>query len=265
MNASPHISLIFVNYRSSQLLFNALTSLFSFEQESDLFEVIVVNNDISESQELQELKRIFPFLLIESGENIGFGRGNNLGAERARGKILGFINPDVLWVGPLLHKMTRFFNEKPAIGVLGMALLSEDKSPEPWSAGPEPSLANLFRNNLFHSKYAAWKEPGLSFPDWVSGGALYIRTELFSAIGGFDERFFLYFEDVDLCTEARKRGFSIARHASFPLIHLGGKSQLSPLLQKKHFYDSQKGYFGKHRPGWEKKALAFLRVFFCRI
>ncbi|MEK9151202.1 MAG: glycosyltransferase [Patescibacteria group bacterium] len=262
MNASPHISLIFVNYRSAQYLAAALRSLFSFERETDFFEVIVVNNDASESPVLQELRRASPFILIENDRNSGFGSGGNLGARQARGRILGFINPDVLWAGVLLSDIIRLFDEERKIGILGMALLDADQHPEAWSAGLEPSLVTLFRNNIFPSGQAVWRKDGLSFPDWVSGGALFIRSALFSEIGGFDERFFLYYEDVDLCTEARKRGFSVARHSSLPLVHLGGRSNLSPGLQKKHFYDSQKKYFDKRRPAWEGKALRFLRFFF---
>ncbi len=265
MNANPHISLIFVNYQSVRYLSSALESLFSFERETDLFEVIVVNNDVSESKDLEILKQSFPFLLLESGGNIGFGGGNNRGAAVARGDILGFINPDVLWIGTYLLRIEFLFSQKKRIGVLGMALLAENKHQEAWSVGMEPSIPRLFRDNLFPAKQAFWKKTGLSSSDWVSGGGLFIRTELFSAIDGFDEHFFLYFEDVDLCTEARKRGFLVAHHPSFPLIHLGGKSNPSTRFQKKHFYASQKQYFAKHRPRWESKVLACLQFFFCRI
>jgi len=265
MDANPHTSLIFVNYRSARYLAGALESLFSFERETDLFEVIVVNNDASESQELRELRRRLPFLLVESGENSGFGSGNNRGSFLARGKILGFINPDVLWTGVHLRKIARFFDEKAKVVVLGMALLGEDKRPEAWSAGMEPSLSTLFRNNLFPAKQAFLGNETVSFPDWVSGAGLFVRAELFSAIGGFDERFFLYFEDVDLCAEVRKRGFLVARHPSFTLIHLRGKSSHSDRFQKKHFYVSQKQYFAKRRSRWESRALACLQFFFCRI
>ena len=262
MNASPHISLVFVNYRSAQYLAAALRSLFSFERETDFFEVIVVNNDASESPALQELRRTFPFALIENGRNSGFGSGGNLGARQARGQILGFINPDVLWTGAHLRGITRLFDEDRSIGIVGMALLDTDRRPETWSAGDEPSLTNMLCNNIFPSGRSLWRKDGLSFPDWVSGGALFIRAPLFSEIGGFDERFFLYFEDVDLCMEARKRGFRAARHAAFSLIHLGGRSALSRGLRKKHFYASQKRYFDKRRPVWESKALGVLQSFF---
>ncbi|MFZ2187269.1 MAG: glycosyltransferase family 2 protein [Candidatus Moraniibacteriota bacterium] len=264
MNTKPDISLIFVNYRSVRYLAKALESLFSFEKETGLFEVIVVNNDVSEGSSLEALGLRFPFLLIENGTNIGFGRGNNVGAKRAQGKLLGFINPDILWAGPHLRGIGGVFAEKKQIGILGMGMVDAKRREEAWSAGTEPSLANLFRNNLLAPQQSYWKAPGLSFPDWVSGGALFVQKDLFSLIGGFDERFFLYFEDVDLCKEARRRGFSVARSADHALIHLGGQSSHSPQLQKKHFYASQRKYFEKHRPAWEKHAVKWLQFFFCK-
>lgn len=263
MNTNPQVSLIFVNYRSAWYLKKALESLFSFEKEKYFFEVIIVNNDSTEQSTLEELKQTFPFLLIENSENIGFGGGNNIGVRQARGGIVGFINPDVLWIGTYLRGIAGIFDEKKNVGILGMRMLDIDKKEEAWSAGKEPSLANLFRNNIFPLRRSHWKTGELAFSDWVSGGALFIRKNLFSLIGGFDERFFLYFEDVDLCKKVRARGFSVVRHRAYPLIHLGGKSRPSAHLQKTHFYLSQKKYFEKYRPVWENKILRLLQFFFC--
>lgn len=259
MNASQ-ISLIFVNYGSVEYLANALKSLFVCERNADFFEVIVVNNDVSESQILINLQKTFTFQLVESGGNVGFGRGNNLGAKMARGKILGFINPDVIWTKECLSEIEHAFSSDVKLGILGMALLDENKKSEAWSFGKEPSLANLFYNNFFPLRTFG-KEEKISAQDWVSGGALFIPSSLFSAIGGFDERFFLYFEDVDLCASVCKRGFSVKRYADLPLVHLGSKSQISVTAQKKHFLESQRKYFEKWRPKWESKMLACLQVF----
>lgn len=264
MNASPSISLIFVNYRSAQYLAAALESLFSFEQEPGFFEIIVANNDPAESTALRALRQIYPFFLIESAGNNGFSRGNNLGARQAKGEILGFINPDVLWMGACLRKITQVFDEDRQTGVLGMALLDEKKRPEAWSVGPDPSLAAFLLNNLFPLRKGFSAREKTFSADWVSGGALFIRKGIFADIGGFDERFFLYFEDADLCKAVRERGFSVVCHPEFPLIHLGGKSQESKRLQKKHFYASQQKYFEKHRPAWERSVLKFFHSFFCK-
>lgn len=276
MNVSPKISIVFVNYRSALYLKSALASLFAFEPVADFFEVIVVNNDADESVLLQALKQEYSFSLIESGGNLGFGRGNNLGVKEARGDILAFINPDILWTGAHLEKIASLFDADQAVGIVGMTLLNEDEEPEMWSAGQAPSLFSLAHNNLLGAGWThlwryVWRfgqapteDPSSSSLDWVSGGGLCIRKDVFSAIGGFDERFFLYFEDVDLCTEVRLRGFSVVRRTDLPLIHLGGKSSPSTRLQKKHFYASQKQYFDKWRPRWERTVLSWLQFFFCR-
>jgi GT2 family glycosyltransferase len=264
MNTNPHISLIFVNYRSVSYLEKALNSLYSFEKERDFFEVIVVNNDVSETLLLEDLKQKFSFRLIKNSANVGFGGGNNIGAKQARGTIFGFINPDTLWIGKQLHSIGHFFDEKKDVGVLGMDILDDKKKKEIWSAGKSPSLLQLFINNTFPSRQAYWEEAGLSFPDWVSGCAHFIRKDLFSRISGFDEQFFLYFEDVDLCKRVRNLGFSVARHTDYPIIHLGGRSKHSAQLQKKHFYQSQQMYFDKHRTIWENKILQLLQLIFCQ-
>lgn len=262
MNTNPAISLIFVNYRSARYLKAALESLFFFEKETSFYEVLVVNNDPSESDQLEALRQIFPFLLIESGENSGFGRGNNLGASQAKGSFLGFINPDVRFTGPYFQQILAVFREKPQLGVLGMALLDEKRQPEEWSGGTDPSLWTVFLNNVFPSRKLSRSDHEPFSLDWVSGGALFIRKELFTTIGGFDERFFLYFEDVDLCKEVRQRGFSVLRDPELSLIHLGGKSQESAHLQKKYFALSQREYFRKHRPRWEVFFLECLQFLF---
>lgn len=263
METKTRISIIFVNYQSSRYLRGAFESLFSLEPETDFFEVIVANNDVSEYDSLRDLQQAFPFSIIETGGNVGFGHANNAGADRARGEILAFINPDVLWTGTCLRKIAGFLDENRKVGVLGMAILDENNRPEAWSAGFEPSLATLLWNNVFPFRRSFHEEKGPSFFDWVSGGALFVRRDLFFEIGGFDDRFFLYFEDVDLCTEARKHGVFVARHAGFPVIHLGSKSHASARLQKKHFYDSQQKYFDKHRPKWEGTILSWLQSVFC--
>jgi GT2 family glycosyltransferase len=261
MNVKPQISLIFVNYRSAEYFAGVLKSLFACEKKTGFFEVIVANNDVSENEVLVNLQKTFPFQLVESGGNIGFGRGNNLGVKLAQGKILGFVNPDIIWTDECLGKVASAFDLDQKLGVLGMALLDKNKKPEIWSFDKEPSLASLFYNNLFPSRQVLGEKEKISSQDWVSGGALFIRADLFSAIGGFDEQFFLYFEDVDLCREARKRGFSVKRDASLSLVHLGGSSHLSTRDQKKYFLESQKKYFAKHRPRWESLALNYLQIF----
>lgn len=262
MNTDPLISLIFVNYQSARYLKSALISIFSLEKESALFEILVVNNDQRESGLLKKIQETLPFILIENAQNNGFGAGNNLGAQKARGSILGFINPDTIWTETSLRRIGTFFEKEKKTGILSMTLIDQEKKEEAWGCGYEPTLLRLFRNNIFPENQTPWNKQGRSFPDWVSGCGLFIQKDLFFQVEGFDEQFFLYFEDVDLCKKVREAGFIVERNIDFPLIHFGGKSIRSNSMRKKQFYLSQKKYYKKHRPVWENIVLSLLHFFF---
>lgn len=262
MDTEPKISLIFVNYHSAKLLEKALESLYSYEKEKALFEVIVVNNDISETREIQVLKVKFAFIGVENETNAGFGQGANVGARLAHGDILGFINPDVLWTKECLPMIEKVWKEKRTLGVLGMHILDVQNKEEAWSAGKEPTLFGLFWRNIvpFWCEQQRGKKTALF--DWVSGCALFVRKDTFLDLGGFDEQFFLYFEDVDLCRRVREIGLAVVRDKHLPIIHHGGQSKQSTMLQKEQFYSSQKKYFEKWRPRWESKMLGRLHSLF---
>ncbi len=261
MAANPRISIIFVNYQSVWPLSLALRSLFLVEQELDLFEVIVVNNDNREQRALEQLAHYLPFRLVSSGTNIGFGQGANIGASLARGKIIGFLNPDTEWLEKRLKEVEGFMEKQPVPSILGFRLVDREGKQEPWSSGKTPNFAQLFFNNL----------PLLGFLrnfsenetlDWVSGGGLFIFREDFLGLGGFDKDFFLYFEDVDLCLRAKQRGMAVKCHHRFSLLHSGGKSFSSQSRQKRDFYASQSLYFHKHRPAFESVLVRLLHSFF---
>ena len=264
MDRQIDFSLVIVNYRSGRYLAGALESLGRAE-DVRRFEVIVVNNDSDESRLLAGLQRVFSFRLIESGENLGFGGGNNLGVQAARGTIVGFINPDTLWGEAKLEAIARLFQSDGALGARGLSLVTLSGQPERWSYGKEPTLARLLRHNLLPFLDHVLQGQADVLPtvpeaaDWVSGGALFMRKEVFEMIGGYDERFFLYFEDVDLCRRVRERGYTVRHASSLPLSHYGGKSHPSSEMQKKNFFASQDRYFAKHRPPIERTVLRFCR------
>jgi hypothetical protein len=253
---TPPISIVIVNYRSAARLARLLASL---PAQDGRYSVIVANNDPSESRVLQELGKTFPFLLIETGANRGFAAGANAGALAASGDIIGFINPDTLWSDVSFETIRSLFETNPTTGIIGLSLTEQDGTPEAYSFGHDPSLIELIRNNTLRNHPSAQPEKKLVATDWVSGGALFIRKDLFQKLGGFDERFFLYFEDADLCRRARLEGAAVRLASHLPIIHIGGQSQESKALQKGYFYTSQSAYFRKHRPRVEYYALRLLR------
>ncbi len=246
MTANPKITLIFVNYRSLWYLSLALKSLFSKESDWSCFEVIVVNNDQRERTALNQLSQHFPFQILSPLENSGFGGGVNYGVKRARGNVLGFLNPDTQWPGEQLHEIYPLFLRESFSGIVGLTLMDKKGGKEQWSSGRVPTLLRLLKNNFLPFHFFR------HFPvEWVSGGGLFISKDTFQDLGGFDERFFLYFEDVDLCLRAKERGAPIIQDPRYTLLHQGGKSFSSRKHQKRIFYRSQEQYFKKHRPRFE--------------
>jgi len=142
-----------------------------------------------------------------------------------------------------------------------MALLDTEKRSEAWSYGKEPSLVTLFFNNLFPAQCDARLEREAFFPGLGQRRRSFVRAELFAEIGGFDEQFFLYFEDVDLCKEARQRGFLVMGYPEFSLIHLGGKAGNHGVFSKKHYALSQ-GIFSQASSRWEGRDTRIPPIYF---
>ncbi len=253
---TPLFSIVIVNYKSAARLARLLASLPARNGE---YSVIVANNDPSESRVLGQLSSAFPFTLIETGANRGFAAGANVGALAATGDIIGFINPDMLWDGVSFEAIRSAFESDGETGIIGLGLTDPNGRPEDWSFGHDPSLTELIKNNILRNRQTNQPEKKSLLTDWVSGGALFIRKDLFQKLGGFDEDFFLYFEDADLCRRARLLGTKVRIAPHLPIIHLGGQSQESQALQKRYFYTSQSAYFRKHRPRAEYYMLRFLR------
>ena len=259
MNTRPLISLVFVNYRSVWQLSSALRSLFEKEKDFSSFEVIVVNNYESEGRVLCELAKKLPIVIQNRERNDGYGTAANEGARLAQGEIVGFLNPDVEWLSPLLGGVRDFYRLNGS-GVLGLSLCDESGERERFAGGKAPSLLEIVKNKLWPQRFRA--DSDVVVYDWVSGGAIFLKKSDFESLQGFDEQFFLYFEDADLCVRAKMRGISIALDPSLQLKHKGGKSFRTVSEQKKHYYASQVRYFSKHRPFLEAVLLRFLHGFF---
>jgi GT2 family glycosyltransferase len=260
MDSRPLFSFILVNFRSAGALAECLDSLEKIGPPPETREIIVVNNDADEADVLESLKRRYGFSLIQSSENLGFGKASNLGARTAQGWFFVFLNPDSSWSEGDLLEAGKYLEADPSRGILGFRLTGPGGGLQPWSAGTEVTLWDIVRNNLGLAKSKTlWKSSVPVDADWVSGAALMIRRTLFERLAGFDEDFFLYFEDVDLCRRARLLGRKAIYFPYISIVHLGGKSSPSATRQKRCFYDSQDLYFRKHRPKWEGTVLQWLR------
>lgn len=251
------LSVIVVSYNTKDDLKNCLSSI--YEQTHDLeFEVIVVDNASSDSSPAM-VKALFPQAkLIQLNANLGFGTANNAGAKLATGKYLLFLNPDTLLFNNSLKLSLDQAKSLPVFGVLGIRLLFADKSIQP-SGGYFPNFTRLLAWQLFIDDLPFLKNlikpihPDVSFfkhsfsPDWIMGAFLLTQKDTFKQTGGFDEKIFMYGEELELCYRIKKLKLK-AYYLEHPsIIHLQAKSSSS------HFalVNEVKGikyFFQKHFP-----------------
>jgi len=256
MENKIELSIMFVNFKGAEYLKKCLASI-SQRIKDVSYEIIVVNNNPKETELLSQFSEI---KIINADHNLGFGKGHNLGARSAQGEILWILNADTEILEGDIKRIIREIREIRAIGV---KLLDENNDVQSWSAGAEPTLWDLIKNNFgVKTSRKIWESKEKREVDWVSGASLFIRKELFQKLGGFDEKFFMYFEDIDLCKRVRKAGHKVIYFPEFVVKHFGGKSFESSTLQKKYYYESQDYYFEKHFGKFKSGLIKLLRKLF---
>ena len=238
MEKESKISFIIVAFRSENHLERCLYSL--LDKTANIQKEIIVVNNGSYSFNFGDRAKVI------NSSNKGFGSACNLGAKEASGDILCFLNPDTEIISADLEKIfSEFENNK--IGIIGPKLVDENDNIQEWSAGKEVNLSDVILNNLgLKRSKRIWESKEEVECAWVSGACLFIKKELFEKLNGFDEKFFLYFEDIDLCKRARDLGYKVLYFPEFVVKHFGGKSFENKKEQKQHYYSSQDYYFKKH-------------------
>lgn len=252
------ISFIILNYQSEQYLKKCLLSV-KKNFSSIRHEIIVVNNDAS------DLKIDFcepDSQVLNNHDNLGFSRACNLGAKKARGRILFFLNPDTELLDDKLIDFLPFL-ERESIGIIAPLLMTADGKPQAWSGGKMITpLGTLLRNVFKKKNFFSLTNPPIRKLEWVSGAAFLIKKTLFERLGGFDEKFFMYFEDVDFCKRVTELGKEILLFSQSIVLHHGGGSVENAQTQKKLYYESQDYYFKKHFGPIEASLIKFIRNIF---
>lgn len=257
------ISVVIVNYKSQRFLPSCLSSVFANFSQGQSVEVIVVNNDRDE--DLAEIKKLFPQIkVLNNTENRGFGYGCNLGAKMAQGKYLFFLNPDTEILSGKAQEVVSILENDKKIGIIGSRLVTPEGKIQKWSAGTKVNILNLILDNLGLSRsQRIWKSSGAKESFWVAGASLFIGKNLFYDLGGFDEKIFMYFEDVDLCCRAKKKGLKIMYYPFLRVLHKNGESYLNDKKkQQEHYCQSQQYYFEKHCGKNQSILIRYLRKIF---
>lgn len=267
--SAPDVSVVVVNHDSGPHLQRCLGALVAAAGDCS-FEVVVVDN-ASRYDDLRNLHSLVQGLrLIRNHENRGYGRACNQGMAAASSQFLCFLNPDTIPEGRCLEKLVRRIQSLPGAGAVGPAIFNSDGSLYP-SCRVVPSLGValghavfglVWPGNPFTTRYqlADWDHESEREVDWISGAAMVVRRKAFLEAGGFDEGFFMYAEDVDLCDRLRRAGWRIIYDPESAMTHhSAGSTRRAPYQMIRHHHFSLIRYaFNKTKGSAGIVALPFI-------
>ncbi len=252
------LSIIIVNYNVKEFLQNLLHSLQKAVQNIS-HEIIVVDN-ASDDGSIEFIREKFPYVqLISNKSNLGFSKANNEGLKIAKGKYLLLINPDTIVSEDTISKMIQFLNNHEDAGLAGCKILNPDGSlqlacrrsfPGPWTSFCKVTgLSTLFPKSKLYARYnLTYLDENETYEvDAISGSFMMMKKEVYEKVGGFDEQFFMYGEDLDLCYRIQQNGYKVYYYPGTQIIHYKGEStKRSSLDETKIFYDAMHLFVKKH-------------------
>lgn len=251
----PKISILFVHYAATQELYQCIESL---KRVTLPHEIIVVDNH-QDIKVKQELNRRFPSVkYIRSPGDIGFGAGNNMGAPHAQGDYIFILNEDTIVHPQAIEKLSAYLDVHQDVAISAPMLIDQSnrRYPHVGTMGLNP-LTAIMSNSIIHS---LWPRNPVAKKYWVHtkdliqpkevetipGTAFMIRSEVFKKVGGFDENFFLYYEEFDLCKRIRALGHKIVLIPEAEVMHYWGVSTAKTPGIRQIFNQSRRYYFQKH-------------------
>jgi hypothetical protein len=224
------ISIIILNYKSKGLTLNCIKSI----KEADFcglnYEIIVVDNNSGDSLE-DILRWQYPeIIFIQNKKNLGMGAGNNVGLRKANGKYAVIMNPDTIASKDTFKKIHDLIESNPLIGVVGPKQYNPNHTIQKSCYRWYNLLTPLYRRtplgkfkfsqkNINNFLMEDFDHNSTREVDWLLGSFLFCRREALEQIGYFDERFFLYFEDTDLCRRFWEKNWKVVYHPEAEIIH----------------------------------------------
>lgn len=230
----PELSIIIVNWNSKDLLRQCLTSLYRHCQKT-VFEVIVVDGASFDGCDEMQAREFPAVRFVQSPENIGFGRCNNLGVQHAQGQYFLFLNPDTVLLEDSIAILMERARSLPEAGAVGCRLLNADRSLQTSCVQPFPTVLNQVIDSHFlrtwFPKWSVWGMQALykdnddpAEVEVISGACMLIPKQVFIGVGGFSAQYFMYGEDLDLCFKICETGKKIYSVLETSIVHHGGCS-----------------------------------------
>jgi N-acetylglucosaminyl-diphospho-decaprenol L-rhamnosyltransferase len=262
------LSVVIVTHNSRGEIAACLGSVLA--QTGSLATDVVVVDNASTDDTVAVVRGSFPSVrVIDVPQNAGFARANNLGAARARGAFLLLLNPDTVVRDAAVERLLGALEAHPDAAIAGPRLVDSAGDPElsfgpaltPWGELKQKTLLSLYNRKMGPAVSYVERATRSAGPRaWVSGACLLIRRADWDAVGGLDERFFMYTEDVDLCASVRARGRMVWFAPEAEVQHLRGRSaarnpETARLRRLSHI-----AYYDKHLPRWAGMLRTYLTV-----
>ena len=251
------LSIIIVNWNVRDLLDRCLASIYAADIDADDLEIIVVDS-ASDDGSIEMVSDKYPAVkLVSEADNVGFTRGNNIGLEQAQGEYLLLLNPDTEVSQDGIKTLIDFMQANPRAGIVGPKTLNSDGSHQSTRRRFPTLMTGIFESGWL----SAWapttverdyrmldtNDDDIIKADWVQGSALLLRRAVYGDIGGLDEGYTMYSEELDFCRRAKTADWQIYYHGGATVTHHGGQSseQIAALKQIL-FHTSKLRYFRKH-------------------
>lgn len=242
------LSIIILNYNVRYFLELCLKSVQAAIINIDA-EIIVVDNH-SEDESCQMMKQLFPdVILIENKENFGFSKGNNIGVSRAKGAYLCILNPDTVVAEDTFTSLLNFAENTTNLGIVGCKLINGVGEFLPESKRNIPFIKAAFKklfgnSKLYYANHLSENETGKVAV--LVGAFMLMEHRVYKSVGGFDEDYFMYGEDIDLSYKVIKAGLDSYYFGATSVIHYKGESTLRDKYYVRRFYGAMQIFYKKH-------------------
>ena len=263
----PDLAVIVISTNEARWLRACLTTVFEHAGGASLDVVVADNMSTDGTADLVGSE--FPQARIVASENRGFGHANNRGLETTSAEFVLFLNPDTEVVEGSFADLVEVMRRRREIGVIGVRQVGSDGELQP-SIRRFPTVLRSLCQALGSERWpfrASWTGERVLDPaayeretqcDWVSGSFMLVRREALDRVSPFDERFFIYCEETDLCLRIKEAGWSIVHLPVMTIVHHGGNESASTRMAAQHGF-SQRLYLHKHFP-WPRRIAATAAV-----
>ena len=257
------VDIILVSYNTADYTVRAIESVFEQTKETDVNLIVVDNNSSDDS--VEKIRNRFPDVqLIETGENLGFAGGVNVGAEAGKAEYILLLNPDTVILDRAIDRLVAFANNYPQSGVWGVVTLNNDLSLNPNNARARISfktlffsatgLSKVFRSSCYfnYDNYGCWDRLSERDVDVITGCFFLTPRSLWESLEGLDTTFFMYAEEADYCIRAIDSGYQPRVTPEARIIHHGGVSEANLSGKMIKLLKGKTHFIKKHEPSWKQ-------------